>query len=125
LNAKFLTLEERAQAVLRIRENHSGIEQKFFKRHQFIEALRDPKSWLYFLHAWSQEMANVGVTARVLAETDIHQGITNQYSLIIKSFGFTVLQTTLLGCVTGLTALGFLLVAALTLWKTRVGQLYQ
>jgi hypothetical protein len=103
LNAKFLTLEQRAQAVLRIKENHSGIEQKFFKRYQFVEALKDPKSWLYFLHAWSQEMAN---------------GITNQYSLIIKSFGFTVLQTTLLGCVTGLTALGFLSLAALIMWRT-------
>jgi MFS family permease len=62
LDAKFLTLEERAQAVLRIKENHSGIEQKFFKRYQFVEALKDPKSWLYFLHAWSQEMANVSTT---------------------------------------------------------------
>lgn len=59
LQAKFLTLEQRAQAVLRIKENHSGIEQKYFKRYQFIEALRDPKSWLFFLHAWSQEVSNV------------------------------------------------------------------
>ncbi|OQV10114.1 hypothetical protein CLAIMM_14158 [Cladophialophora immunda] len=103
LQADFLTLQERAQAVLRIKENHSGIEQKYFKRHQFIEALRDPKTWLFFFHAWSQEMAN---------------GVTNQYSLIINSFGFTVLQTTLLGCVTGLTALVSLLAAAVVLWKT-------
>lgn len=98
-------MEERAQAVLRIKENHSGIEQKYFKRYQFIEALKDPKTWLFFLHAWSQEMAN---------------GITNQYSLIIHSFGFTVLQTTLLGCVTGLTALVSLLTAAVVLWRTNV-----
>ncbi|KIW12676.1 hypothetical protein PV08_09954 [Exophiala spinifera] len=104
LQAKFLTLEQRAQAILRIKENHSGIEQKYFKRYQFIEALQDPKSWLFFLHAWSQEMAN---------------GVTNQYSLIIKSFGFTVLQTTLLGCVTGLTALVSLLTAAIVMWRTR------
>lgn len=34
IHASFLTHEERAQAILRIKENHSGIEQKRFKRHQ-------------------------------------------------------------------------------------------
>jgi hypothetical protein len=34
LHANFLTPEERAQAILRIKENHSGIENKRFKRHQ-------------------------------------------------------------------------------------------
>ena len=104
LTAHFLTPEERAQAILRIKSNHSGIEQKRFKKEQFIEALRDPKTWMFFLHAWSQEMAN---------------GITNQYSLIIQSFGFTTLQTTLLGCVTGVTALVSLVAAALILGKTK------
>ncbi len=65
ISAHFLTQEERAQAILRIASNHSGIEQKRFKRYQFIEAIKDPKTWLFFLHAWSQEMAN---------------GLTNQYS---------------------------------------------
>lgn len=103
-NAHFLTTEERAQSILRIASNHSGIEQKRFKRAQFIEALQDPKTWLFFLHAWSQEMAN---------------GLTNQYSLIIKSFGFTTLQTTLLGCINGLTALVSLATAAVILARTR------
>ncbi|XDG09090.1 hypothetical protein ABKA04_008705 [Annulohypoxylon sp. FPYF3050] len=104
MSAHFLTLEERAQAILRISSNHSGIEQKRFKKHQLIEALKDPKTWLFFLHSWSQEMAN---------------GLTSQYSLIIKSFGFTTLQTTLLGCVTGLTSLVSLGAAAIILAKTR------
>lgn len=132
LTAKFLTYEERAQAILRIKENHSGIEQKVFKRYQsglprsslsppalstlpwnvllicrrFIEAIRDPKTWLFFLHAWSQEMAN---------------GTTNQMSLLINSFGFTVLQTTLLGAVTGACSFVCLITAAFALWKTNVG----
>ncbi|KAF2104450.1 allantoate permease [Rhizodiscina lignyota] len=104
LTAHFLTLEQRAQAVHRIKSNHSGIEQKRFKRYQFIEALRDPKTWLFFFHAWGQEMSN---------------GLTSQYSLIIQSFGFTTLQTTLLGCVTGLTALVSLLFAAVVLAWTK------
>ncbi|KAJ5391450.1 hypothetical protein N7509_006940 [Penicillium cosmopolitanum] len=104
LHANFLTYEERAKAILRIKENHSGIEQKLFKRYQFIEALKDPKTWLFFLHAWSQEMAN---------------GITNQYSLIINSFGFTILQTTLLGCVTGIVSFFSLISAAIALYYTK------
>lgn len=51
----------------------------------------------------SQEMAN---------------GLTNQYSLIIKSFGFTTLQNTLLGCVNGVTASVSLAAAAIILAKT-------
>jgi hypothetical protein len=97
-------MEQRAKAVLRIKENHSGIEQKRFKRYQFIETMKDPKTWMFFFHAWAQEMAN---------------GFTNQYSLIIKSFGFTTLQTTLLGCVTGLVALVSLLTAAFSLAHTK------
>ncbi|KAJ5087796.1 hypothetical protein N7456_011412 [Penicillium angulare] len=104
IHANFLTTKERAQAILRIKENHSGIEQKIFKRYQFIEAIQDPKTWFFFLHAWSQEMAN---------------GITNQYSLIINSFGFTVLQTTLLGCVTGVVSLFSLIMAAAVLYNTK------
>ncbi|KAL2848423.1 major facilitator superfamily domain-containing protein [Aspergillus pseudoustus] len=104
VKAKYLTHEERAQAILRIKENHSGIEQKTFKRYQFIEAISDPKTWLFFLHAWSQEMAN---------------GITNQYSLIINSFGFTVLQTTLLGCVSGAVSFVSLASAAIALYHTK------
>ena len=103
ISAHFLTTEERAQAILRIQSNHSGIEQKRFKRYQFVEALKDPKTWLFFLHAWSQEMAN---------------GLTNQSSLIIQSFGFTTLQTTLLGCINGITSLVSLVTAALVLAKT-------
>ncbi|KAJ5506333.1 Major facilitator superfamily domain general substrate transporter [Penicillium expansum] len=71
---------------------------------KFIEAIQDPKTWLFFLHAWSQEMAN---------------GVTNQYSLIIKSFGFTVLQTTLLGTVSGAVSFVSLITAAITLYHTK------
>jgi MFS family permease len=34
LHANFLTPKERAQAVLRIKDNNSGIENKLFKKHQ-------------------------------------------------------------------------------------------
>jgi hypothetical protein len=47
LNAWFLTAEERIIAVSRLRVNQTGIENKHFKRDQFLEALRDPKTWLF------------------------------------------------------------------------------
>ncbi|KAM0738351.1 hypothetical protein ACQRIT_006088 [Beauveria bassiana] len=104
LYAHFLTPEERAQAILRIKSNHSGIEQKHFKREQFIEAIKDPKTWLFTGHALTQEMAN---------------GTTNQYSLLINSFDFTVLQTTLLGTVTGAVSFISLASAAIVLYYTK------
>ncbi|KAL5042985.1 hypothetical protein BDW71DRAFT_200163 [Aspergillus fruticulosus] len=104
IHASFLTYEERAQAILRIKENYSGIEQKTFKKYQFIEAIKNPKTWLLFLHAWLQEMAN---------------GMTNQYSLIINSFAFTVLQTTLLDTVSGIVSFVSLGTVAIVLYHTK------
>jgi MFS transporter, ACS family, allantoate permease len=54
--------------------------------HRFIEALKDPKIYIFMLFA---ALANfVG-------------GIGIQYSLIIKAFGFNVEQTTLLNIPSG------------------------
>ncbi|KAH0493370.1 hypothetical protein TgHK011_000043 [Trichoderma gracile] len=105
LHASFLTSQEQAQAILRIKGNNSGIEQKQFKKRQFVEAIKDPKTWLFALHAWSQEMGN---------------GINNQTSLIINSFGFTVFQTTLLSTVSGVIAFFTLSAAAIALHWTRM-----
>ncbi|KAF7314783.1 Membrane transporter [Mycena kentingensis (nom. inval.)] len=85
-NAWFLTERERAMAVVRIKTNQAGVENKHFKKEQMIEALRDPKTWLFALFA---------------AMTNIPNSLSNQRSLIVKSFGFTVLQTTLLTCIDG------------------------
>ena len=51
-----------------------------------IEALTDPKTWLFSLFA---------------AIYDITNSLTNQLQLLILSFGFNALQTTLLSCVSG------------------------
>ncbi|KIJ61693.1 hypothetical protein HYDPIDRAFT_31026 [Hydnomerulius pinastri MD-312] len=85
-NAWFLTMDERAKAVQRIKENQTGVENKHFKRDQFYEALRDPKTWLFALFA---------------ALDNIPNSLTNQQQIIVASLGFTYLQTTLLGCVFG------------------------
>jgi ACS family allantoate permease-like MFS transporter len=85
-SAWFLTIDERAKAVQRIKENQTGVENKSFKKEQMIEALTDKKTWLFALFA---------------ALDNVPNSITNQLQIIISSFGFTTFQTTLLGCVTG------------------------
>ncbi|KAJ7352062.1 major facilitator superfamily domain-containing protein [Mycena albidolilacea] len=103
--AWFLTPHERTLAVMRIKVNarrivypspaklikftqvnQTGIENKHFKKEQMMEALTDPKTWLFALFA---------------ALTNIPNSLSNQKPLIVNSFGFTVLQTTLLTCVDG------------------------
>lgn len=54
---------------------------------RFYEALTDPKTWLFALFS---------------ALDNIPNSLTNQRQIIVSSFGFTNLQTTLLGCVDGL-----------------------
>ncbi|KAF8212762.1 MFS general substrate transporter [Mycena galopus ATCC 62051] len=85
-NAWFLTPEERAVAVMRLKVNQTGVENKHFKKEQMIEALLDPKTWLFALFS---------------ALDNVPNSLTNQQQIIVSSFGFTTLQTTLLGCVTG------------------------
>ncbi|KAG1818387.1 major facilitator superfamily domain-containing protein [Suillus variegatus] len=91
-NAWFLTPDERVKAVQRIKaclltqENQTGVENKHFKKEQMIEALTDPKTWLFALLA---------------ALCNVPASLLNQQSLIVVSFGFNYLQTTLLSCIPG------------------------
>ncbi|KAJ3997450.1 MFS general substrate transporter [Lentinula boryana] len=85
-NAWFLTPNERALAVQRIKSNQTGVENKHFKKEQMIEAFLEPKTWLFFVFSIFDNIPN---------------SLTNQGTIIITSFGFTTLQTTLLGCVSG------------------------
>ncbi|KAG2116583.1 major facilitator superfamily domain-containing protein [Suillus discolor] len=92
--AWFLTPEERVAAIRRIQVNQSGVENKRFKKEQFLETVKDPKTWLMAFFAGSANIVN---------------SLTNQRQLIISQFGFNGIQTTLLGCVDGA-------VEILTIW---------
>ncbi|KAJ3819735.1 major facilitator superfamily domain-containing protein [Lentinula raphanica] len=85
-NAWFLTAEERALVVQRIKVNQTGVENKHWKKDQFIEALRDPKVWVMALFA---------------AIANIPNSLTTQRQIIVSQIGFTPIETTLLGCVDG------------------------
>ncbi|KAK7034005.1 hypothetical protein VNI00_012435 [Paramarasmius palmivorus] len=92
--ASFLTPEERILAVKRIQVNQTGVENKHWKREQFIETLKDPKVWVMALFSMVSNLIN---------------SLINQRQLIVNQFGFTVIQTTLIGCVDGV-------VEIITIW---------
>ncbi|SJL00803.1 related to permease of the major facilitator superfamily [Armillaria ostoyae] len=92
--ARFLTPDERVKVVQRIKVNQTGVENKTWKRDQFVETLKDPKIWIMVLFA---------------AIGNIVNSLTNQRQLIVSQFGFSAIQTTLIGCVDGV-------VEILTIW---------
>ncbi|RPD66615.1 MFS general substrate transporter [Lentinus tigrinus ALCF2SS1-7] len=103
-NAWFLTAEERVIAIERIKVNQAGVENKHFKVAQFVECLRDPKTWLFFFFA---------------AISNVTNSLSNQRQIIVAGFGFTPIQTTLLGCVDGAVEIIviFCTVTSATYWK--------
>ncbi|KAH9929350.1 MFS general substrate transporter [Fomitopsis serialis] len=112
--AWFLTREERIIAIRRLKENQTGVENKHFKIEQVHEALRDPKTWLFALFS---------------ALNNVPNSLTNQGQIIVASFGFTYLQTTLLGCVDGVIEIatiwtGVHLAARLKDGRAYVGAMY-
>ncbi|KUI70414.1 hypothetical protein VM1G_05791 [Cytospora mali] len=83
LNARFLTEKERIMAVERIRVNQQGVGNKHFKFYQFKEALTDPMVWAFVFYSLVADIPN--------------GGISNFFSQLIVSFGFTNEQSLLLG----------------------------
>jgi len=87
LNAWWLSKRDRVLAIERVRCNQQGIGNRHFKRHQLKEALTDPLTWAFFLFALIDDIPNGGVT--------------NFFSLLIVSFGFTPEQSLLYGAPAG------------------------
>ncbi|CCH40784.1 putative membrane protein [Wickerhamomyces ciferrii] len=56
--AWFLKQDEKLMLVEIIRSNQQGFGNKHFKKHQFIETLKDPLTWLYFWYALSSNIPN-------------------------------------------------------------------
>ncbi|GAM35646.1 hypothetical protein TCE0_017r04139 [Talaromyces pinophilus] len=83
LNARWLSQEDRVLAVERVRINQQGIGNKHFKMYQFKEALKDPMTWAFAFYALVADIPN--------------GGISNFFSQLIVSFGFTAEQSLLYG----------------------------
>lgn len=47
--AKCFTEDQKRLMIERVRHNETGIQNKKYKRYQFIETLTDPVTWLYVL----------------------------------------------------------------------------
>ncbi|KAI1848377.1 hypothetical protein JX266_005683 [Neoarthrinium moseri] len=81
--AKFLTVEERQWAMDRVVIAGTGkTENTTWKWDQVLECLQDPKTWLIWCIALLCQIPNGGTQ--------------NFANLVIKSFGFTSLQSTLI-----------------------------
>jgi len=87
LNARFLSPAEKAMAIERIRGNNQGVGNKHFKWYQVKEALTDPRTWLFVAYSLIADIPN--------------GGLTNFFSIIIQSFGFTSQQSLIYGTPTG------------------------
>ncbi|KAF2102184.1 membrane transporter [Rhizodiscina lignyota] len=97
---RWLSPEDRLLAIERIRVNQQGIGNKHWKFYQVKEALLDPMAWAFFFYALIADIPN--------------GAISNFFSLLIKSFGYTSQQSLLYGTpggaveVVALIANGFL-----------------
>lgn len=101
MNAWFLSKEDRILAIERIRGNQQGVGNKHFKMYQVKEALTDPLTWAFVFYALVADIPN-GTSHPTLPNSPPHQkltpqlgGISNFFSLLVKSFGYTSQQSLL------------------------------
>ncbi|OAP57655.1 hypothetical protein AYL99_08393 [Fonsecaea erecta] len=81
------THEEKVFAIERLRENMTGIENKTFKRPQFLETIFDLRTWLI---------------AVIIIAGNVPTGACGVYSsTLIKGFGYTSKQSALLNIPSG------------------------
>ena len=83
LNARWLSVPDRRRAIERVRINQQGIGNKHFKAYQLKEALTDPLTWAFAFYALTADIPN--------------GGISNFFSQLIVSFGYTPEQSLLYG----------------------------
>lgn len=87
MNARFLNEKEKLVAVKRVSQNMMGIKNKKHKTHQIWESVLDYKTWIY---------VTIGLACGV-----INGGSSNFQSALIKGFGFSSTQSTILQMPTG------------------------
>lgn len=87
MKAKCFTEEQKRLMIERVRGNETGIQNKTYKVHQALEALKDPIIWCYVMLQ--------------ITSTLVIGGLGVFSNIIISSFGFTVLQTQLLNIAQG------------------------
>ncbi|KAI8139580.1 major facilitator superfamily domain-containing protein [Fennellomyces sp. T-0311] len=87
MRAKCYSEEDKKLMVERVRSNQTGLQNRVWRREQFIEAFTDFQVWAYALVAFLTTLPTSGLGAFA--------------NLIITGFGFSVLETQLLAMVLG------------------------
>ncbi|KAI9668360.1 MAG: hypothetical protein M1831_001114 [Alyxoria varia] len=87
LNARWLSKPDRVRAIERIRKNEQGVGNKHFKWYQFREALTDPLTWMIVLYSLVADIPN--------------GGITNFFSQLVVSLGYSEEESLLYGAPAG------------------------
>ncbi|KAF2024405.1 MFS general substrate transporter [Setomelanomma holmii] len=87
MSAKCYTEDEKRLFIERVRHNETGIRNKKYKKYQVIEALTDPFVWCC--------MAMITVANLIIGSLGVFS------NLIIRQFGFSLLQTQLLNIAHG------------------------
>lgn len=106
MKAKCYSEDEKRLMIERVRANETGIQNKVYKKYQLLEALKDPLTWLYAMLQ--------------ISSTLIIGGLGVFSNIIIKSFGFSTLQTQLLNIAQGgVTILVMVGGASLATWTNR------
>lgn len=86
-NARFLSLKEKIWVIRRVQKTTgSSIEQKVIKKHQILEALRDPISWLFCAFFFCNQLSN---------------NLVYQEKLLFKQLGVSTLGSTLVSVAYG------------------------
>jgi hypothetical protein len=104
MRAKCFSEADKKLMVERVRENKTGLQNKEWRREQFIEALTDPQTWGYCVIVFTTTLPTSGLGAFA--------------NIIITSFNFSVLQTQLLAMVLGVVIIFILLSSTWLVSKT-------
>lgn len=104
MKAKCFSDEDKKLMIERVRHNETGIQNKKYKRYQIIEALTDPFVWCC--------VGMITVANLVIGGLGVFS------NLIIKQFGFTLLQTQLLNIAQGALTIMIMVGSALLSQKT-------
>ncbi|KAL1311856.1 hypothetical protein AAFC00_001930 [Neodothiora populina] len=107
MEARFLTEEEKYHVLVRVAENHTGVESRIWKWDQVLEAVVDPKTWILFFFDIAINIPN--------------GGLQTFGSIIIKDLGFDSLNASLLSMPTGImsTAASVIFSYAAARWHNR------
>ncbi|CAE6479634.1 unnamed protein product [Rhizoctonia solani] len=119
--AWFLAPEERAMAVGRIKVNQTGVENKVWKKDH-IDGLQDLAVCIVLVPRDYSKFSNQPAEVRILFGSPTR--LIQSLSIIINSFGFSVLQTTLLACVDGVVEIITIYTGVLLVSKWKDGRGY-